>query len=51
MRSALALGDPALAARLTDGFEAGTRLSACALIAAEAQLSEAAGDHTEAASL
>lgn len=51
LRTALALGDAALAARLADGVELRTPLAEHALIACRAQLAEAAGDHAHAAAL
>jgi class 3 adenylate cyclase/tetratricopeptide (TPR) repeat protein len=51
VRTALALGDPKLAARLVDGVEPRTPLADHTLRSARAQLTEAAGDHAEAATL
>jgi class 3 adenylate cyclase/tetratricopeptide (TPR) repeat protein len=51
VRTALALGDPKLAARLVDGVEPRTPLAEHTLRSARAQLTEAAGDHAEAATL
>jgi hypothetical protein len=50
-RAALTLGEPELAARLTDGVQPSTPLFEHALITAHAQLAEAGGDHAEAAVL
>jgi class 3 adenylate cyclase/tetratricopeptide (TPR) repeat protein len=49
VRCALALGDPALAARLVAGVEPHTPLQQHALAACRAALAEAAGDHRTAA--
>lgn len=51
VRSALALEGPKLAARLTDGVPPTTPLQQYALASGQAQLEEAAGAHSEAASL
>ena len=51
LRTALAVGDPALAKRLADGLEARYPLDEHALCAARAQLAEHAGDHVDAATL
>jgi tetratricopeptide (TPR) repeat protein len=51
LRSALALGDPTLATSLTEGVQPITPLHQHALTSSQAQLAEAAGNHTEAASL
>lgn len=51
VRSALALNQPTLAARLLDGVEPRFPLAAHALSACRAQLAEAAGDHAQAATL
>ncbi len=51
VRSALALGDRDLAARLVDGVQPFTPLFEHALSASRAQLAEAAGDPAEAAAL
>ena len=51
VRSALALGDSGLAARLLDGVEPRTPLSEHALAACQAQLADAAGEHAQAAGL
>ena len=51
VRTALAAGDPELAARLADGLEPHFPLREHALCAARAQLAEAAGDHAKAAAL
>ena len=51
VRTALAAGDPELAARLADGLEPLFPLREHALCAARARLAEAAGDHAEAATL
>ena len=51
VRSALALGDSGLAARLLDGVEPRTPLSEHALGACQAQLADAAGEHAQAAGL
>lgn len=51
IRSALALDDPTLAASLTDGVPPLTPLHQHALTSSQAQLAEAAGNHTEAATL
>jgi hypothetical protein len=50
-RAALTLGEPELAARLTDGVQPSRPLFEHALITAHAQLAEAGGDHAEAAVL
>ncbi|MEP6978789.1 MAG: adenylate/guanylate cyclase domain-containing protein [Thermoleophilia bacterium] len=50
-RTALAVGDPALAKRLADGLERPYPLDQHALCAARAQLAEHAGDHADAAAL
>jgi len=50
-RTALAGGDPELAARLAEGLEPLFPLSEHALCAASAQLAEHAGDHAKAATL
>ncbi len=50
VRTALALGDPGLAARLVDGVEPVSPLFEHALAAARAQLAEADGHHAEAVS-
>ncbi|HEX9351890.1 MAG TPA: adenylate/guanylate cyclase domain-containing protein [Gaiellaceae bacterium] len=50
-RCALALEQPALAARLVDGLEPTTPLSEHALCACRAQLTEAAGDQVDSAAL
>ena len=51
VRTALALEQPQLTARLVDGVEPRTPLATHALSACRAQLAEAAGDHGEAATL
>ena len=51
VRTALALRQPELATRLVDGAEPRTPLSEHALSASRAQLTEAAGEHAEAAQL
>ena len=51
VRTALALRQPELAARLVDGVEPRTPLFEHALSACRAQLAEAAGEHAEAAAL
>jgi len=51
VRTALAAGDPALAARLAHGLEPRYPLDEHALCAARAQLAEAAGNHADAAIL
>lgn len=51
VRSALALADPGLAASLTDGVQPLTPLHQHALTSSQAQLAEANGNHTQAASL
>jgi class 3 adenylate cyclase len=51
VQTALAAGDPELAARLADGLEPRFPLREHALSAARAQLAEAAGDHAKAATL
>jgi tetratricopeptide (TPR) repeat protein len=51
IRSALALTDPKLATRLTEGVHPGTPLAQHALHAARAALAEVGGDQAEAASL
>jgi len=51
VRTALALGDPTLATSLTDGVQPLTPLHQHALTSSQAQLAEAAGNHSEAASL
>jgi tetratricopeptide (TPR) repeat protein len=51
VRSALALGDAELAARLADGVEPRMPLAEHALAACRPQLAEAAGDHALAAGL
>ena len=51
LRTALAAGDPALAKRLTDGFEPRYPLDEHALCAARAQLAENAGEQPDAATL
>ena len=51
VRSALALTDPALAASFTEGVQPLTLLHQHALASCEAQLSEAGGNHSEAANL
>ncbi len=51
LRVALALDDPTLAERLAAGTEPTTPLREHALASAQAQLAEAAGDHTAAARL
>ena len=51
VRTALALGDAELAARLVDGVQPRTPLAEHALSACQAQLAEAAGDNAQAASL
>ena len=51
LRTALAAGDPDLAARLAGGLERRYPLREHALCAARAQLAEHAGDHAQAASL
>ncbi len=51
VRTALALGDPGLAARLVDGVEPVSPLFEHALAAAGAQLAEADGHHAEAVAL
>jgi tetratricopeptide (TPR) repeat protein len=51
VRTALAAGDPELAARLADGLEPLFPLREHALCAARARLAEAAVDHAEAATL
>ena len=50
VRTALALGEPELAARLLEGAEGRTPLAADALTVCRAQLAEAGGDYSEAAS-
>jgi tetratricopeptide (TPR) repeat protein len=51
VRTALAAGDPELAARLLDGLRPVFPLREHALVAGRAQLAEAAGDHATAATL
>jgi tetratricopeptide (TPR) repeat protein len=51
IRTALAAGDPELAARLLAGFETRYLLEEHALCSARAQLAEHAGEHAEAAGL
>ena len=51
VRCGLAVGDPALAARLADGVLPRTPLHEHALCAARAQLAEAGGEHARAATL
>ena len=51
VRTALALGEPELAARLVDGVEARTPLAQHALCAARAELAEASEERVEAAAL
>ena len=51
VRTALALGEPELAARLLEGAEGRTPLAADALTVCRAQLAEAGGDYSEAASV
>jgi hypothetical protein len=51
VRTALALGDPGLAARLVDGVEPVSPLFEHALATAGAQLAEADGEHAEAVAL
>jgi class 3 adenylate cyclase/tetratricopeptide (TPR) repeat protein len=51
VRTALALGEPELAARLADGVEPRTPLSEHALLACRARLAEAADDTDQAADL
>jgi len=51
VRSALALDDPNLATSLTEGVQPLTPLHQHALTSSQAQLAEATGNHTEAASL
>ncbi len=51
LRTALAAGDPDLAKQLTEGLEPLLPLREHALCAARAQLTEHAGDHTDAATL
>jgi tetratricopeptide (TPR) repeat protein len=51
VRTALALGDPGLAARLVDGVDPVTPLFEHALAAAHSQLAETEGNHAEAAAL
>jgi tetratricopeptide (TPR) repeat protein len=51
LRVALALGDPALAQRLTTGTEPLTPIHENALASAQAQLAEAVGEHADAARL
>jgi tetratricopeptide (TPR) repeat protein len=51
VRSALALDDPGLATSLTDGVQPLTPLHQHALTTSQAHLTEASGNHTQAASL
>ena len=51
VRTALAAGDPELAARLADGLEPLFPLARARALRRRAQLAEAAGDHAEAATL
>jgi hypothetical protein len=51
VRDALAAGDPNLARRLTDTLEPRFPLNQHALTSAQAQIAEAAGEHTRAATL
>ena len=51
VRTALALGEPALAVRLVEGVESGTPLAEHALTACRALLAETASDHIQAATI
>ena len=51
LRTALALGDRPLAERLSSGIDPASPIDEHALVAARAQLAEAAGDHARAAEL
>jgi tetratricopeptide (TPR) repeat protein len=51
VRAAFSLGEPELAARLTDGVTAVTPIFEHAICAARAALAEAAGDHSQAVGL